>query len=320
MFFRTGSESDTSTPPCPENDASSSLACQDGNPDTGTPDSSAFIAKPFSLSGKSTMCISQGSAAVRSLPGVGIFSFRICPPTEMPKTLSPDSQKTSSSLSLPGGFTLIQLPQVSVGDVKTSGLSAETETAAAASKASNQYQGSLCKQGSETAGQSNLGAQIDRTSLKRKTIIAPVVVPPMVLRPPPFRRTSQKDSGISLDDDTSHKTSQQGSRASLAGDASRNTSKHNSGTPKAIFRKAIRAHRGQDPKTSPIPSGIAAGDKERHQRALDMGFRKLKEVLHMTNLKVTQQDILDQVRLPSWPLSSWPCCRTKKINALRTAQ
>lgn len=251
--------------------------------------------------------------------------------------LGPDSQvhkdnqnpsQTSPSLALPGGFTLIQLPQVSSGEKKTSGISAETKVTAALLQTSDQSQGTLCKQGSQTAETSTVGAPIDQTLVKERKIIAPVVVPPMssVFRPPQLKRTSlgtsQQGSGASLASDASHRTSRQGSGASLASnashrtslqgsgaslasDASHKTSQQGSGTPRANAKdtnfKAMRAwHRIQGPKTVSSLSSIltATSTKEKHQRTiLDMAFRKLKEVLHMSNLKVTQQDILDQVGL-----------------------
>ncbi|XP_076128618.1 uncharacterized protein LOC143109701 [Alosa pseudoharengus] len=177
----------TPSGPWPENSSSS----QDGStdPDTPpvTPDASAVVAKRFSLSGKSTMCISQGSAAVRTLPGVGAFSFRICPPSEQSKPQELDSQvlgedqnpsqNMSSSLALPGGFTLIQLPKASDGEVKMSVGGAKT-AAAAFPQATDKSYGTLSRKGSKIAGMSKLDTQITGTLAKeRKTIVAPVVIP-----------------------------------------------------------------------------------------------------------------------------------------------
>ncbi|XP_048107043.1 MAX gene-associated protein isoform X3 [Alosa alosa] len=406
----------TPSGPWPENSSSS----QDGStdPDTPpvTPDASAVVAKRFSLSGKSTMCISQGSAAVRTLPGVGAFSFRICPPSEQSKPQALDSQalgedqnpsqNTSSSLALPGGFTLIQLPKASDGEVKMSVGGAKTAAAAFPQVIDKSY-GTLSRKGSKIAGMSKLDTQITGTLVKeRKKIVAPVVIPPMVLGTPKpsyisprtikqgsgtpqasntsirtsrqasetpqasntsirtsrqasetpqasntsirtsrqasetpqvsniSHRTSQQESGTPQASNASFRTSRQASETPQVSYISHRTSQQDSGIPKAnvaaVPPKATGTmHRGPEiqqssergTKVLSTPEPLNHIIKERQRRVVqENGFKRLKEVLRISNLKVTQQDILDQARLIIGALKTRERSLERRKAALRDTQ
>lgn len=109
---------------CPPKDTTSPLTPLNSAPLTETLPksfSSVIAPKVLSLSAKSGMNIANGMPAFNlqsSFPGkMGTFSFRICPPTSGGKPLGSEhngkppesSVDRSSTLILPGGFTLIKL-------------------------------------------------------------------------------------------------------------------------------------------------------------------------------------------------------------------
>ncbi|XP_042565810.1 MAX gene-associated protein-like isoform X2 [Clupea harengus] len=272
-----GTQNGLPTPsgPCPENGASglsaSSSASQDRSTDTaptagtGTdtppipPDSSsAAVAKPFSLSGKSTMRISQGSAAIRTLPRTGSFSFPLL---------------LSAVLPLPGGFSLVQRPTTPAGEVKVAppGVLPLSVTAATTLQATDRTHGTL-KKGSQNTGTLKKGSQNTGTSVEeRRKVVAPVVVPPMA------SRTLQNNA------------------AAVPPQATRRVHRGSKLRGPGEGAKTVVAPVVFPPTLSRTPHHSVA-ERERCQLH-QTGFRRLKEVLCIKNIKVTKQDILDQAKL-----------------------